>query len=88
MNLNSYWTELIGNVMFESIGFKNDRFSIQKNIRLCASLVLSSAPQELMSLTLKDLDEQYRMCDCDEDTPIFKDKGCENCYNLGLGHRY
>ena len=55
MGLNSYWTELLGNVMFQSIGFKNDRFYIQKNILLCASLVFDTSNYELVNIALKDI---------------------------------
>lgn len=89
MSLNNYWTDLIGNVMFQTVGFKNDKFNIQKNIRLCCSLVFYNTKKVLVSLNLRNINPiRPRECDCDEETLIGKEGICLGCMANGRSHIY
>lgn len=71
-------TQLISNVMFQSEGYKNDKFNVDKNIKLCSSLIFHYCQNELIPITLKDIGS-LKKCNCEDKTLIEKDGVCYSC---------
>ena len=78
LNLNIYLIKLLSNLLFDSESVQNDKFYAEKNIRLCASLVLSLAKVELKPLLLRDLGS-FKQCDCSDDIIISEIGICMGC---------
>jgi hypothetical protein len=87
LDMNEYMRQLIGNVMFQKEGYKNDRFHMEKNSRLCSSLIFYYSQQELVPITLKDIQHLQR-CKCDPQTVIERDGVCRNCHKLNQKELY
>jgi hypothetical protein len=76
---NKYLTQLLCNVLFMNKSIKLDRFNIEKNIKLVASVIFYYKPEfELVPITLKDLGD-LKKCDCDPATLVPLSNTCPKC---------
>lgn len=87
LDMNEYMSQLIGNVMFQEDGYKNDKFHVDKNTKLCSSLIFYYSQHELVPITLKDI-AHLRRCECDPKTLIERDGVCRNCRKLNQKELY
>jgi hypothetical protein len=79
MNFNYFTAQFLCNTLFMPKSFKIDKFGIEKNMNLCASVIFYYKDEiELVPLALKDIGE-LRVCDCPPDTPISTNYMCSNC---------
>jgi hypothetical protein len=83
-SFNKYTAELLGNILFISRTLKVDSFNIERNIKLCTSIIFYLREDiELVQLTLKDLGD-LKQCQCEETTIVNTKNECSGCH----GSRY
>ena len=81
-NFNKYIAQLLGNVLFISKSFMIDRFNIEKNIKLCASVIFYYREEvELVPVTLKDLGD-LKKCNCPSTASLSSKNECSDCSTL------
>ena len=78
-SFNRYTTQFLSNILFISKSFQVDKFNIEKNIKLCASVVFYYRDDiQLIPLTLGDLGENKK-CSCDDSTLVNQRNECSRC---------
>ena len=80
-NFNKYMTQFLCNILFISKSLQVDKFNIEKNIKLCASVVFYYRDDiEFVPVTLGDIGELKR-CACDNSTVINQRNECFSCHS-------